>query len=134
MFRRSPLRSSARWPFWLLLAAWFCANSPQAATYEIVVWLGNARTFSHQQRLTSEVAFILGGQPAAATMMKAHPAERSQHLPPAMEIALKKIDLLMFTSSETASPLIDLTFFRASSSRVPWACRSEPPSEPPRSV
>ena len=44
----------ARWPFWLLVVAWGCANGPQAAVYTTVAWLVEARSFSHQYDLTSQ--------------------------------------------------------------------------------
>jgi hypothetical protein len=56
--------TSHRWPFWLLIAAWVCANSPQAATYAVLDWVASARHFSHQQQLAREVAHLLAGEKA----------------------------------------------------------------------
>lgn len=127
--------SRARWPFWLLLGAWFCANSPQAVTYEIVVWLGNARSFSHQQRLTSEVAFILAGQPAAAALggARTEPAQPPS-VPMPTEVTLKKFDLFVAFSSELIPPKT-LTFKSGVNlQRPPASPGRELPSEPPRAV
>ena len=59
---------SPRWPFWLLIAAWVCANSPQAATYAVLSWMAEAGSFSHQKQLSREVAFLLAGEKAPVEM------------------------------------------------------------------
>ena len=126
---------SARWPFWLLLAAWFCANSPQSATYALVVWMGNARNFSHQQRLTSEVAFILAGKPEASVEAIAEPPPaRPQNVPLPADATLKKFDLFVVFSSELIPPSVRAFTRSERPHRPPAAPDREPPSEPPRSV
>jgi hypothetical protein len=130
LFRRC---RSARWPFWLLLAAWFCANSPQAATYGLIVWLGQARHFSHQQRLTLQVATVLGGEHARSALAadKATP-DRPVSPPIPAEATLKKIDLAITLSSELIPPACRALVPRFCTVSMPAAPWSEPPSEPPR--
>ena len=133
MTRARPQRPTARWPFWLLLAAWFCANSPQAATYEVVVWLGNARHFSHQQRLISEVASILAGSDAhdAIATVSAEP-ERPFAPPVPADATLKKIDLLFTVSSEWLPFIERVRIETETPFMVPVSPWSEVPAEPPR--
>ena len=131
--RHTSRRGTARWPFWLLLAAWFCANSPQAATYEIVVWLGEARHFSHQQRLSAEVAFILAGERAPAVMAAARAAPERPFAPPVpAEATLKKIDLLVTLATELMPPTVRAFVPGVSAVKVPASPWCEPPVEPPR--
>lgn len=126
-------RPAPHWPFWLLLAAWFCANSPQAATYEVVVWLGNARHFSHQQRLSADVAFILAGSDAHAVIAaaKAAPARPFAPAVPA-EATLKKIDLIVTLSSEWLPATALVRMAGVSELILPVSPWLEPPAEPPR--
>jgi hypothetical protein len=99
---RAKLATRKQWPWWLLLAAWVCANSPQAAVYATLTWLAEARTFSHQQELTRQVAHVLGGARAEgrvaqalarmqATAKTPAPQKAAAPVPPAA--VLKKIDL-----------------------------------------
>ena len=67
--RRAEHTTSRRWPFWLLIAAWVSANSPQAATYAVLAWLADARSFSHQHRLTLDVAHLLAGEKVPKRMI-----------------------------------------------------------------
>ena len=133
---RPPLnRRNARWPFWLLLAAWFCANSPQAATYEVVVWLGNARHFSHQQRLRAEVAAILAGPEAPVVVAAVHAApERPPGPPLPATAALKKVDLFASIPGELILPVAHVPDFAVRGDLPPPAPWREPLSEPPRAA
>ena len=128
-------RSTARWPFWLLIAAWACANSPQAATYALLTWFGEARHFTHQQRLTGDVAFLLGGDGGQTEPMVARSENTSPTTPlptVPVEAVLKKISLSTEGIAEVLPPAL-----RA---RRPWEmsreCRDSlrvaPPHEPPR--
>lgn len=47
-------------PFWLLIAAWLCANTPDIVLWRAATWLETGRTFGHQSRLHSELAVMLG--------------------------------------------------------------------------
>ena len=105
MSRPLLLRSTARWPFWFLLAAWFCANSPQAATYGLIVWLGEARHFSHQQRLSADVASVLAGHEVRPTLAAAHDLSQQPFaLPLPAEATLKKFDLFVSTMGALLPP------------------------------
>lgn len=128
-------RKASRWPFWLLLAAWFCANSPQAATYEVVVWLGSARHFSHQQRLTAEVVLALTGRSLESIPVVAKSAPAKPSVPPVpVEAMLKKIELAVQDTSEWLPPDV-LALVRAESAPLmPDSFRAAPPHEPPRLV
>lgn len=133
-------RLNARWPFWLLLAAWFCANSPQAATCEVIVWLGNARSFSHQERLSSEVASILAGTNLAGTKsavsLAVQRAESERPPLPPLPVAptLKKTDVLFSDFSDPFLPQASARRGRVFSFSFPAGLPLDPPAEPPRGV
>ena len=59
---------SLRWPFWLLALAWFCANTPQAAFFEAIEWMAQAKRFNHQERLASDVRRLLAEQSVTARL------------------------------------------------------------------
>lgn len=134
---RLPARSStpARWPFWVLLAAWVCANSPQVAVYTALTWLGEARHFTHQQRLTMEVAHVLGGAklPGLLASMKCAPDRPFAPVVP-VEATLKKIELAVERTSEAMPPEVRVQVSLARSSVCPPARREAPPHEPPRGL
>jgi len=114
---RMPARrrlSSSRWPFWALLAAWVCANTPQAAVYAVVTWFAEARSFSHQYELTRAVAHLLKGEHCAsrvAVVLQRAPTEtpeRAPVLPPAPpESVVRKIPLCVETIAAAARPVAD---------------------------
>ena len=115
------------------MAAWFCANSPQAATYEVMIWAKGAQHFSHQERLQAEVAFILSGPKATATeaMAKAGPVRPS--LPPmAAEVVLKKLELYALTAVGWLAPPRRALGFPAWSCFPPDRAQPEPLLPPPR--
>lgn len=128
---RSP---SPRWPFWLLLVAWGCANSPQVALYTVLTWAAEARTFPHQQRLTAEVAHVLAGERAPGILVQTRselPARPPQPAIPA-EAVLKKFPLSVELVAELLPPVLradwplDPVFVCADTLRAP------PPHGPPR--
>ena len=128
-------RRSAGWPFWLLIAAWFCANTPQVAVYEAVSWFANARHFTHQQRLHTEVADFLAGRSAPLQLAGTKPAPSKPFLPvvPADAI-LKKIELAVQFTSELLPPAVRAVVRADEEPRVPDAFRAQPPHEPPRAL
>lgn len=124
--------SSAGWPFWLLVAAWFFANTPQVGVYEFVSWMGQARHFSHQQRLQIEVAvFFTGQQESAASLAEHAPEKPFLPIVPA-EAVLKKIELAVQSTSEVLPPVIVAAVYAEGMGTVPEPRRDEPPHEPPR--
>jgi hypothetical protein len=101
--RRVFRTNSSRWPFWLLIVAWVCANSPQAATYALLTWMAEARSFTHQHRLMADVASLLGEKDAPVALAKADVPgpEKPTPMVPA-DAVLKKFPL----STETASGVV----------------------------
>lgn len=107
-------RRPARWPFWLLLAAWVCANAPAIAICALLTWLGEARHFSHQQRLVTDVAFVLTGKeaPGLGLLAAVKGAARPAPLPVApAELELKKLDLAVERTVEVRRPVADRNNF-----------------------
>lgn len=132
MIFRPHKRRSAGWPFWVLIAAWFCANTPQVAVYEAVSWLGNARHFSHQQRLQIDVVSVLTGDKAVLHLTAADtPAKPFLPVVPT-DAVLKKIELAVQSTSELLPPIACPLARVESKSQVPDSLRDRPPHEPPR--
>jgi hypothetical protein len=131
--RRSSSLSSSRWPFWLLIAAWVCANSPQAATYAVLTWLAEARSFTHQQRLTVDVAFLLSGEKAAERIAAADTATAAK-LPPAVpaDAVLKKLPLALERTAGSLDAPERPERWRPASLGCPDARRLPPLLGPPR--
>ena len=129
--RRAPAHP-ARWPFWLLLAAWVCANAPAIAVCALLAWLGEARHFSHQQRLMTEVACVLAGQetPGVLDAVKDLPPAPPPALP--AEIEFKKLDLALERTVEVWHPAMPDKDFPPTVIALNGAWRAAPPHEPPR--
>ncbi|WP_414662788.1 hypothetical protein [Horticoccus sp. 23ND18S-11] len=128
---RSP---SPRWPFWLLLVAWGCANSPQVALYTVLTWAAEARTFSHQQRLTADVAHVLAGERAPGILAQAQaelPVRPPQPAIPA-EAVLKKFPLSVERVAELLPPVLRAGWPRAPVFVFADTLRAPPPHGPPR--
>lgn len=89
-------RTTARWPFWLLIVGWFCANIPATAPMQVFTWIKGAEHFSHYSTLRESVASMLAGQPRVAAPQLAFSATDSppHSLPPALpaEVEIRKID------------------------------------------
>lgn len=136
MRKRTP-NSTPRWPFWLLIAAWVCANSPQAATYAVLTWIAEARQFSHQQQLTRDVAHLLVGEKAPARpeaiVAVATEDDRKASCPmvPATAV-LKKIDLSTEKRIDGIRPSERIATLVLASDRWGDALRAPPPHGPPR--
>ena len=134
-------RRFARWPFWLLLAGWLCANSPQVAVYTVLTWLAEAREFTHQRDLTRDVAFLLSGEKRESRVGEvlartaAAQQDHARNFPSAPVPAaavLKKLDLASEAGALLAPPLSRtgagwLEFDESGSRR-----RTPPAHEPPR--
>src|ERR1022692_529976 len=69
-------KGPAGWSFWLLLAAWLCANSPQSVAYSLITWAMRSQHFTHQERLKADVARLLTGKgaPPAPRLVESVPA------------------------------------------------------------
>lgn len=124
--------SFRRWPFWLLIAAWVCANSPQAAIYAALSWMAEARHFSHQQHLKAGVARLLAGEPAATAVAATPslPVERPPLVPP--DAVLKKISLALERGTEVLPPILDRSGRDLADVPRPESPAAPPPYEPPR--
>jgi hypothetical protein len=123
-----------RWSFWLLLVAWLVANRPQSATYALLEWLGEARSFAHQQRLKADVAAILGGESVRRETRGLTMAAAGEEAPPAppQDAVLQRIQLWLEPVPAVA-PRGTRTLPRvAGRDRCPECWRAPPPHEPPR--
>jgi hypothetical protein len=133
MTQRSSNSTTARWPFWLLLAAWVCANSPQIAIFAVLTWLDAGRDFSHQQRLTQQVAFMLGGEEAPGIVAKAVEEAPRRPLPPLPPDAFaKKIQLSVEQVAEFLPPALRASRREVAEMSCRDAGRAPPPHGPPR--
>jgi hypothetical protein len=133
--RRRP--SHARWPFWVLLAAWICAHSPQLALYTVVTWIAEARTFSHQHELTRSVAHLLKKETASsrvAYLVRQAKADGPVRPGPAIpaDAVLRKIELAIQLSDGPAPLAEEPRRFFVTGIRIPERLRPAPPQEPPR--
>ena len=120
--------SSARWPFWLLIVAWVCANSPQAATYAFLTWVAEARSFAHQQRLAVEVAVLLGGETASERVARTENTSPTQPLPAVpVDAVLKKLPLALERAPQPLPPDPRSEFLRSAAVPCPESVRPPPP-------
>lgn len=120
------------WPYWLLLLAWVCANSPQSASYAAIAWLGEARSFSHQQRLSADVARLLTGEelPPAEIAHAEKPLAEKPAVP-AMP-AVTKIELATESSVHSLIPDLPVSLLAQRVRLLESALRAPPPHGPPR--
>lgn len=135
MSGRRPSHPS-RWPFWLLVGAWFCANGPQAAVYAAVAWLVEARSFSHQHDLTRSVAHLLKGERAAGrvalVLQRAEATAMPETSPVPAEAVLRGIVLGLESVHSFEAPAARVRRFALAERRLPPAWRAAPPLGPPR--
>ena len=131
------LQSPARWPFWVLLAAWTCANTPQIAVYAVVTWIVEARSFSHQYELTRSVAHILKKESSPSRvgylLRKAANDRPSQPLPPIPDDAvLRKVQLAIQLSDGLSERVSVPRRFAMGETSIQERVRPEPLHGPPR--
>lgn len=130
--RSAHRRKSAGWPCWILFAAWFCANSPQSLTYNLIVWAGGMQHFSHQERLQADVACLLTGGKVSPALAKAQPLAPRPSLPIPAEAVLKKLDLYATVVVDAVIPRGPAPEFPEWSHRVSNRAQPEPLLPPPR--
>jgi hypothetical protein len=135
--RASLNNAHPRWPLWLLIVAWVCANSPQAATYAVLTRIAEARQFSHQQQLTRDVAHLLVGEkaPTRQTVAATSDEERESGWPRSQVPAgavLKKIDLSTEKRMEHVRPIAARPGFDRAMDWRTDALRAPPLHGPPR--
>jgi hypothetical protein len=120
------------WPIWLLFAAWFCANGPQAVTYDLILWTRDAQHFTHQERLKADVAAMLSGRSGRMTAQVEKPPARPSAPPIPAEAVLKKIDLYAAMVVTSVAPPIRSLILPTCFVRAPNRSRPEPLLPPPR--
>ena len=121
------------WPFFLLVAAWICANSPQSLVSNVVEWAKGARHFSHQQQLRAEVVYLLAGPQMQAVLAASKaPSKAPATFPMPDEAVLKKIDLAAPRNFEVPACCSELCLFVISAECAPDSVRAEPAFLPPR--
>ena len=134
-FSAPKMRTPARWPFWLLVAAWFCANTPQQVIYGAALWLANGRHFSHQERLRTDVIGLLTGKktnPLLALAKSGPVPMPAAPLPPTD--SLKKIDLYTADKPEPIAPPRLGAALPITAWRVPENPLPEPLLPPPKAA
>jgi hypothetical protein len=131
--RSGQRRRSAGWPCWILFAAWFCANSPQSLTYNLIVWAGGMQHFSHQERLQTDVACLLTGRKVSPMLAKTPAPSSRPALPPIpAEAVLKKLDLYTTVVIDAVIPRGRALEFPEWSYRWSNRAQPEPLLPPPR--
>ncbi|MCR6656189.1 MAG: hypothetical protein NVV63_10330 [Opitutus sp.] len=122
-----------QWPFWALLVAWLCANTPQGAVTLAVIWAGEARTFSHQERLTATVAELLTGVAVKGVLAKAAelPEQPEREALPA-NVTWKVMPLQVEQTGEFLPPRLREAKARSGEVADAGALRAPPPHGPPR--
>lgn len=130
----SRLRKFRSLPILLLCAAWACANCPSFVTVATLTWLAEARSFSHQQRLSLEVASLLTGQKTPGLIAKARETHKSMPKPalPPTTSSTKKVELALESSMDLPALTPRGEFRRLKDFGMPEAARRAPPHEPPR--
>ncbi len=107
------------------------------AVCTVLTWVGQARHFSHQQRLVTDVAFILTGHQAPGLGIKAAVKDIAlPQTPPAVAagVELKKIDLAVEGGIKVRRPVAAEKNFVVDVVTRAGAGRGAPPHEPPRDV
>lgn len=127
-------RSAPRWPFWLLVFAWICANSPQNACFEVISWAQGATSFSHQERLVSGVTELLDDYPAEVTALAAAPVPEPATPAIPAGATIKKIELATTDRSDPAGPACAHMEFPGWLGWQPAVWIAEVPYPPPRDV
>jgi hypothetical protein len=133
---RPSQKKPAKWPFWLLVAAWWCANAPQAATYEAILWLKGAVYFSHQAELRADVVAILTGVPKVAVARgQGGQILRETPLPGVplpKNVAIKRVGLCLQVESISPVGQAAVESMRWLHDQVPERRTSPPWLRPPR--
>lgn len=141
MSLRTHILAGSKWPFWLLLAAWICANSPQVAVYAVLTWMAEARTFSHQRDLSREVAHLLVGESAPGRAEEALARAQSAGqdagskragLPLPASVVVKKLDLAAEDVTAAPRPAERANFGWGREGGFGARRSTSPPHEPPR--
>ena len=125
-----------RLSFWLLIVAWFCANTPQSAAWHAIQWIKNAGHFTHDAQLRVEVAALLTGEkspdPEHLSVASTSSTTRSLPTETAADVAVKKIPLWDdATDSSVIAPHISAQWL-VRSFAPPTSPLEDVPNPPPR--
>jgi len=134
MSRRSQF-VSARYAcaFVLLALGWACANVRPGTVAAVLDWVQASARFSHQQRLTLEVATLLGETPREARVARADPASEPAPKTPAVgETMFKKLEVPLAREVAVAAREDRAAGYRAMQCAVRGEERAAPPHGPPR--
>lgn len=119
--------------FWLLAAAWLCANLQPPTVRSVFSWIVEGTNFSHQQRLTLEVAKLLGGERPVRMIAKSTSAPKpAPKLPALPETPFKKLEVPLARYVGVAIIPLGLEKYVEAERVVRDRERSAPPHEPPR--
>ncbi len=132
---RAPLyrASGVAVAFWILAIAWLCANLQPATMRSVLTWIGDSAKFSHQQRLTVDVAELLAGEKPMPVVAKTTPASKPAPAQPVLaEVAFKKIEMLLAGSVVVPPVLVRELDYLVTGYDARPRLRPAPPYEPPR--
>jgi len=126
-------RPTPRWPFWLLIVAWVCANGPQMACFEVVTWMKGASHFTHQMRLAQSAAELLNGEEKPETRLEVAQAAAEPALPAVPpEATMKKIELAVPECRDDALAGRRVDPFHEHVVLAPATVAADVPHPPPR--
>ena len=131
----TPTHASARLAaaFWLLAAAWLCANIRPGTLSAMFEWLADSRHFSHQERLAADVAALLGGEKPVASVAESEAShEPAPPLPVVPENAFKKLEAPLGRSVQVAAASCRRVDFLTENLRTGGEGRAAQPHGPPR--
>lgn len=121
--------------FWLLAAAWLCANIRSGTVSGLITWIEESSKFSHQRRLTLEVAMLLGGEKPAEAVAKADPAPKPAPNESAVqEGPFKKLEVPLARNAGLSATPISSRTYGVNDCDVRDRARAAPPHDPPRRV
>jgi hypothetical protein len=134
MMFQSPTGSRFAAAFWLLTVAWLCANIQPGTPATLLQWLAEGRSFSHQQRLMSDVAVLLGGEKEPVAVTESEPARPpAPRLPVVLEGMFKKLEVPLARDAPVVIPPTEEVALRAEDRAFASQERPPPPHGPPRS-
>jgi hypothetical protein len=104
----------------------------------VLTWLVEARSFTHQQQLTIDVAHLLAGEKSPARTPVAVAGNADDTREPVRSVpataVLKKIDLCSEVAAVIVAPLRNVRSQKLAGERGNGTLRAAPPHGPPRRV
>lgn len=131
--RSQPVSARYACAFVLLALGWACANVRPGTVVAVLDWVQASARFSHQQRLTLEVATLLGEMRRDAQVAKAETMPKPASKTPAVgETMFKKLEVPLAREVSVAASG-DLSVEYGVAERVMRGeGRAAPPHGPPR--